>query len=107
MALLSALAGSARRLTPNLALPTHPSPCLLTQPLAEIEALGPPEVPTPRHQSDGEQQFLTKLIAKHGTDYAAMARDIKLNRYQQTAAELRRRIARLNASDGAAAKPKA
>ena len=64
--------------------------------LTEIEALAPPEVPTQRHQSDGERQFLSKLTSKYGTNYEAMARDTKLNRYQQTAAELRRRIKRLN-----------
>jgi nucleolar protein 16 len=67
---------------------------------AEIEALGPPEVPLPRHQSEGEQDFLRLLVRKHGSDYAAMARDLKLNRYQQTAAELRRRLVKMQ-RDGA------
>lgn len=59
---------------------------------AEIEALGVPETKAVRHQSEGEKQFLERLIAKYGDDYERMALDIKLNRYQQTATDLRRRI---------------
>eukprot|EP00475_Leptophrys_vorax_P042371 TRINITY_DN79944_c0_g1_i1.p1 TRINITY_DN79944_c0_g1~~TRINITY_DN79944_c0_g1_i1.p1 ORF type:complete len:180 (-),score=50.88 TRINITY_DN79944_c0_g1_i1:28-567(-) len=35
---------------------------------------------------------LKKLIAKYGDDYGAMAKDITLNRYQKTAAQLEKRI---------------
>jgi hypothetical protein len=40
-----------------------------------------------------EQLELRKLIARYKEDYEAMARDIKLNRYQKTAAQLERRVA--------------
>jgi len=69
---------------------------------AEIEALGGPETKAVRHQSEGEKQFLERLIAKYGDDYERMARDIKLNRYQQTASDLRRRIQKYKKSLGSA-----
>lgn len=45
-----------------------------------------------RHQSAREREWLDQLVAKHGDDTGAMARDLKLNPMQQTAAELRRRL---------------
>ncbi|PHH70711.1 hypothetical protein CDD80_5781 [Ophiocordyceps camponoti-rufipedis] len=45
-----------------------------------------------RHQSDAEIQWLQRLVARHGDDAGAMARDRKLNPMQQTAADLARRI---------------
>ena len=43
------------------------------------------------HQSEGEKRFIVELIQKYGDDYDAMFRDIKLNIYQHTAAQLRRK----------------
>jgi|NOAtaT_7_FD_contig_41_4826429_length_495_multi_3_in_0_out_0_1 nucleolar protein 16 len=40
-----------------------------------------------------EQVELQKLVAKHGEDYEAMARDMKLNKYQRNANQLRKRVA--------------
>lgn len=45
-----------------------------------------------RHQSEREMEWLGDLVAKHGEDVAAMARDVKLNRMQQTAADIRKRL---------------
>lgn len=45
-----------------------------------------------RHQSEREMEWLGDLVAKHGEDVAAMARDAKLNRMQQTAADIRKRL---------------
>ncbi|PSR78435.1 ribosome biogenesis protein Nop16 [Coniella lustricola] len=45
-----------------------------------------------RHQSAGEREWIERLIAKHGDDTAAMARDMRLNPMQQTGAEIRRKI---------------
>lgn len=45
-----------------------------------------------RHQSTREREWLDKLVAKHGDDTGAMARDLKLNPMQQTAADIRRRL---------------
>ncbi|CAI2171339.1 480_t:CDS:2 [Funneliformis geosporum] len=42
-----------------------------------------------KYQSEGEKQFLEELIQKYGNNYDAMFRDIKLNIYQHTAAQLR------------------
>ncbi|CEL04689.1 Putative Nucleolar protein 16 [Aspergillus calidoustus] len=46
----------------------------------------------PRHQSKREEEWVTRLIEQHGDNYAAMARDRKLNPMQQTPGDLRRRI---------------
>lgn len=59
--------------------------------LLEMEANLPTEKHV-RHQSAREREWLEKLIAKHGDDTGAMARDLKLNPMQQTAAELRKRL---------------
>ncbi|KAK0615993.1 ribosome biogenesis protein Nop16 [Bombardia bombarda] len=45
-----------------------------------------------RHQSDREREWLERLVAKHGDDTAAMARDPKLNPMQQTKGDLARRL---------------
>ena len=52
-----------------------------------------------RQVPEGEQKVLRALMAKHGEDHAAMARDMKINTYQQTAAHLRRRIAKMLQED--------
>ena len=59
------------------------------------EARNPAEK-KPRHQSEREQDWLEVLVARHGDDYGAMARDAKSNPMQQTAADLRRRIRKAN-----------
>jgi nucleolar protein 16 len=50
----------------------------------------------PRHQSEREREWLERLVAKHGDNTAAMARDRKLNPMQQTAADIARRIKKMN-----------
>ncbi|KAH6845577.1 ribosome biogenesis protein Nop16 [Chaetomium sp. MPI-CAGE-AT-0009] len=45
-----------------------------------------------RHQSERELEWLRRLADKHGDDTAAMARDVKLNPMQQTAADIRKRL---------------
>lgn len=45
--------------------------------------------------SEDEAQYLDRLVAKHGADYRAMFRDIKLNNMQHTEAHLRARCQRL------------
>jgi nucleolar protein 16 len=50
-----------------------------------------------RYQSEGEIEWLGKLVAKYGDDARAMARDPKLNPFQQTAADLAKRIKKLKA----------
>lgn len=46
----------------------------------------------PRHQSSREEEWVLRLVEKHGDDFAAMARDRKLNPMQQSVGDLRRRV---------------
>ncbi|GJE90863.1 ribosome biogenesis protein Nop16 [Phanerochaete sordida] len=48
--------------------------------------------PVARHSSHGELGALRRLVAKHGRDVEAMARDRKLNVAQRSAGQLRRAI---------------
>lgn len=59
--------------------------------LLEAEASRPTEAHK-RHQSQQEREWLARLVARHGDDTAAMARDFKLNPMQQTAANIRKRL---------------
>jgi nucleolar protein 16 len=45
-----------------------------------------------RRQSEREVEWLRRLAERHGDDTGAMARDIKLNPMQQTAADIKRRL---------------
>ena len=65
----------------------------------QLELEVPEGLKTIRPVPEGERQVLLKLQAVHGTDYAAMARNIKLNAMQHTAAWLRKRIAKLQSED--------
>jgi nucleolar protein 16 len=57
----------------------------------EREASRPVEK-TVRHQSTREVEWLQRLVDKHGEDTGKMARDMKLNPMQQTAADIRNRL---------------
>ncbi len=46
--------------------------------------------PKARPMSEMDQQYAVNNILKHGDDYSAMARDIKVNTYQHTAAKMRK-----------------
>ena len=67
-----------------------------THPL-ELEV--PPALKTVRAVPLGERSVLLKLLEKHVDDYAAMARDMRINTLQHTAAHLRRRIAKMREED--------
>ncbi|KAK2052768.1 ribosome biogenesis protein Nop16 [Colletotrichum caudatum] len=62
--------------------------------LLEKEAARP-TVKKQRHISQQEREWLERLVARHGDDVAAMARDRKLNPMQQTEGDIARRIKRL------------
>lgn len=62
--------------------------------IAEARA---PVMKKPRHMSEREAEWLTALVERHGDDYQAMARDHRLNPMQQTAADIRRRVAKMAA----------
>lgn len=46
----------------------------------------------PRQQSQREEEWITKLVEKHGDDIKAMVRDRKLNPMQQTEGDIGRRL---------------
>lgn len=45
-----------------------------------------------RHQSAREREWIERLVAKHGQDVAAMARDMRLNPMQQTVGEIKKKL---------------
>lgn len=55
---------------------------------------------TPRKQSEREREWIERLAAKHGDDFERMARDMRLNPMQQTAADIRKRVGKWRASGG-------
>lgn len=60
------------------------------------EARNPAEK-KPRYQSEREREWLGQLVAKHGDNVMAMAKDRKLNPMQQTAADISRRLKKMKA----------
>jgi nucleolar protein 16 len=55
----------------------------------------------PRKQSEREVEWLERLVSRYGEDYGRMARDRKLNPMQQTAADIKKRITKWQASQAA------
>lgn len=47
-----------------------------------------------RSQSEREKEWVEVLVQKHGRDYSKMVWDRKLNPYQQSEGDIRRRVAR-------------
>ena len=47
----------------------------------------------PRRQSEREQEWIARLVEKHGDNVMAMVRDRRLNPMQQTEGDVRRRLA--------------
>ena len=45
-----------------------------------------------RTQSEREREWIERLVARYGDDYAAMCRDRKLNPYQQSEGDIRKRV---------------
>lgn len=60
-----------------------------------VEESKNPAEKTPRHQSGREKEWLDELIAKHGDNMNAMAKDRQLNPMQQTAMDIARRIRKM------------
>ncbi|KAI9343641.1 ribosome biogenesis protein Nop16 [Obelidium mucronatum] len=56
------------------------------------------EAPRVYHSSESEADVLTRLAKKYKDDYEAMGRDSKINTYQLTAGQLKRKFKKLNAS---------
>lgn len=47
-----------------------------------------------RLQSEREEDWIARLVNKYGDDYVRMARDMKLNPFQQTVGDLKKRVAK-------------
>ncbi|KHO00324.1 nucleolar protein 16 [Metarhizium album ARSEF 1941] len=60
-----------------------------------IEESHNPAPKVARYQSEGEREWLGKLVERYGDDYAAMATDMRLNPMQQTARDIGRRIKKM------------
>ena len=61
----------------------------------ELEQQALMEAPKkPRQQSRGEEEWIAKLVEKYGEDYRAMVKDRKLNPYQQSEGDIKRRVKR-------------
>ena len=54
----------------------------------------------PRQQSEREEEWISNLVQKYGDNYMAMVRDRKLNPFQQTEGDLRRRVKRWKEKNG-------
>mmetsp|Transcript_66280 Transcript_66280/g.156530 ORF Transcript_66280/g.156530 Transcript_66280/m.156530 type:complete len:156 (+) Transcript_66280:3-470(+) len=57
---------------------------------AEVLAANP--APPRITVAPGEHEFASRCLAKHGENYVAMAKDTKLNIYQHTPAQIRKKI---------------
>ncbi|THY27461.1 60S ribosomal subunit biogenesis protein-like protein Nop16 [Aureobasidium pullulans] len=55
----------------------------------------------PRKQSEREEEWIERLIQKHGDDYLGMARDMKLNPMQQSVGDLKKRVKKWSAKNKA------
>jgi nucleolar protein 16 len=53
-----------------------------------------------RAQSEGEREWIARLVGKYGEDYGRMVRDRRLNPMQQTAADIKRRVSKWRANGG-------
>lgn len=63
-----------------------------TEVLSHLQKLADQAAPVERHTSTQESQWLADLVAKHGEDVEAMAKDLKLNVWQKTQGEIKRAI---------------
>jgi nucleolar protein 16 len=66
--------------------------------LEEQASMGAP--PAERKQSDREKEWIEGLVGKYGDDYIKMSRDRRLNPFQQTPADIKRRVGKWRAKGG-------
>jgi len=52
----------------------------------------------PRKQSEREEEWIQRLVERYGDDYARMSRDTKLNPFQQSEGDIRRRVKKWKAA---------
>ena len=60
-----------------------------------------PEKKYKRKQPEGEKAFVRELMETYGDDYAAMARDMKINYMQRSEGDLKRRVKKWREDGGA------
>lgn len=64
-----------------------------TQVVASLQALAARgEAKTKPRAAPGEIRFVRNAVGKHGMDYKAIARDIEINYFQWTPAQVRRKV---------------
>ncbi|KAI4125785.1 MAG: hypothetical protein LQ347_005230 [Umbilicaria vellea] len=69
--------------------------------IQELEQQALMEAPKkPRQQSKGEEEWIQKLVEKYGEDYKGMVKDRKLNPYQQSEGDIKRRVKRWKGRGG-------
>ncbi|KAK8241631.1 nucleolar protein 16 [Phyllosticta capitalensis] len=69
--------------------------------IAQLEAVAASgERKAPRKQSEREQEWVARLVAKYGNNYARMSRDMKLNPMQQSEGDIKKRVTRWKAAQG-------
>ncbi|KAI8840557.1 ribosome biogenesis protein Nop16 [Chytridium lagenaria] len=66
----------------------------ITSVVDELKKKAAEEAPVDRHVSDQEVLVFQKLVEKWGSDVEGMARDRKLNVYQLTAGQIKRKLGR-------------
>lgn len=71
-----------------------------TDVVRQLEEMAKHEIKKPRVQSEREQDWVAQIYNKHGDDYEAMFRDRKLNIYQQSIGDLRRRVNKWKKANG-------
>lgn len=64
----------------------------------QLEAIVASNVPTTKHAATGELLFARSVIDKYGDDYAAAAKDLKLNEWQHTPRQIARKVEKFRAT---------
>ena len=62
----------------------------ITKSLEELASMGVSK--RPRQQSEREEDWISRLVQKHGDNYSAMFRDRKLNPMQQSEGDIKKRV---------------
>lgn len=86
----------------NAILDSYSPPALVPGGIvAELEEQATFEIKVrPRQQSKREEEWIERLVERYGDNYGAMMRDMKLNPYQQTEGDIRRRIKKWKSKGG-------
>ncbi|KAL2361455.1 Nucleolar protein 16 [Blastomyces dermatitidis] len=96
--------GQAGLGNPSMSIPGSMSSSAIVQALERQAALEEEALKKkqPRQQSKREEEWLGRLVAKHGDNIGAMVRDRRLNPMQQTEGDIKRRLKKWKEKRGAA-----